>query len=103
MRPIENKDELMSEIKRLLNLGYSQQKVADTLKIGQNTVSFWLREEKKDIETRTKGETKCKGCRKMVEMKPFGTYRGAGELYKCPKCKSVQSLEPKQSSVTICY
>ena len=101
MQPIENKDELKAEIKRLLNLGYSQQKVADELEIGQNTVSRWLLEEKQGIETRTKGETRCKGCREMVEMKPFGTYRGAGKLYKCPKCKSVQSLEPKVSSVTI--
>ena len=101
MRPIENKDELMSEIKRLLNIGYSQQKVADTLRIGQNTVSRWLLEEKKELEKPEAGiKKKCAGCYQVVTMKFWGNY-GFGDKYACPKCKMVQSQETKKNPVTI--
>ena len=103
MRPIENKDELMPTIKKLLK-SYSQQKVADMLGIGQNTVSRWLLEEKRKPEKPTGIKKKCNGCYQEVYMKFWGNYNFGGkrkDKYQCSVCKMVQSLEPENNPVHV--
>ena len=100
MQPIDNKAELLEQIKQLRKLGFSQQKIADTLGIGQNTVSFWLLQEKRKPEKPTGIKKKCNGCYQEVYMKFWGNY-GFGDKYECPRCKTKQSLEPKNNPVNV--